>query len=173
MVNFSGVLGGYDLLPAALHLVDLPSPADQRTLLVANRVGGNLGIGSSTLGTLFGVIRDDEENDVIGFSASGASQLFLELSDQSLATAPPLSQAIPAGRTGWLAIFNQTAAIGVTGVALFAAPAPEASDEITSSRQLPLPPERPPSPFATGAVTLTPATFTTAAYTVPVVPPGC
>src|SRR5262249_42844473 len=63
LLNFNGALGGYNQAPAVLALDNFASPADgNNTLLIINRVGGNLLTGASTIGSLFGIVYDDAEN---------------------------------------------------------------------------------------------------------------
>lgn len=91
-----------------LALDNLDSRADGNdTLIIINRIGGNLGIGAFTLGTLFGLLYDDDEN-ALSFSVSGSCQLRNSLSNNFPRTAPRLETFIPAGRTGWLRIFSQS-----------------------------------------------------------------
>ena len=54
-INFDGVM--YNPLPRVLALDSVGSRADGNdTLLIVDRIGGNLGTGAATLGTLFGLI---------------------------------------------------------------------------------------------------------------------
>ncbi|MGH9801729.1 MAG: hypothetical protein ACRD82_15315, partial [Blastocatellia bacterium] len=102
VVRFNGVVGaGYNCAPAVLALDNVGSRADGNdTLVVINRVGGNLGIGAATLGALFGLLYDDAEN-VLSFSVSGSCQLRNSLSNNFPRTTPRFETFIPAGRTGW------------------------------------------------------------------------
>src|SRR5262249_11564236 len=81
-VVFNGVVGdGYNRVPRVLADDNVPSRADGNdTLVVINRIGGNLGIGAATLGTLFGLFYDDSENP-LSFSITGSCQLQNSLSD--------------------------------------------------------------------------------------------
>ena len=156
LIAFTGALGGYNLVPAVLALDNVGSRADGNdTVLVVNRIGGNLGIGASTLGTLFGLLYDDAEN-VLSFSVTGACQLRSSLSNNFPRTTPRFETFIPAGRTGWLKVFNQTAAIGILGAAVNANP------NATSSA----------GAFVSGH-NLHHLTLTTSSYIVPVFPPSC
>jgi len=101
---FNGIVGaGYNRLPRTLALDSFPSPADgNNTLLVVNRIGGNLaGGGTGTIGTLFGLLFDDVETGV-SWSLSGGCQLRGVLSNNFPRTTPRLSTLIPQGRTGWM-----------------------------------------------------------------------
>jgi hypothetical protein len=164
--------GSYNRVPRVLHAVDVPSQADQRTLVVVNRIGGNLATGTAAVGPLAGILTDDAEN-AFGFSTPSvtSSQLVVEVSDGFPSTAPPLSSVIPAGRTAWMRLFSPND-LGLAGAVLFAAAGPEGPAGLAAR---PSPPAAPaPSPFATGAVNLTPSTLSPAAnLVIPVFPPGC
>jgi uncharacterized repeat protein (TIGR01451 family) len=115
-LNFDGQ--SYDRTAATLALDSIGSRADGNdTLLVVNRIGGNLGIGAATLGTLFGILYDDSEN-ALSFNVTGGCQLRSSLTNNFPRTTPRFETFIPAGRTGWLKIFNQTGAIGISGAAI-------------------------------------------------------
>lgn len=155
-INFTGAAGGYNLVPAVLALDNVGSRADGNdTVLILNRVGGNLGIGASTLGTLFGLLYDDAEN-VLSFSVTGGCQLRSPLSNNFPRTTPRFETFIPAGRTGWLKVYNQTGAVGILGAAVNANP-----NAATSA-----------GAFVSGH-NLHHLTLTTASYVVPVFPPSC
>ncbi|MGH9803332.1 MAG: hypothetical protein ACRD82_23460, partial [Blastocatellia bacterium] len=114
-INFDGV--SYDRTARVLSLDSVGSRADGNdTLLVLNRIGGNLGIGASTLGAIFGIFYDDSENSV-SFSFSGGCQLRNSLSNNFPRITPRYEQFVPAGRTGWMKLFSQSD-IGLTGAAI-------------------------------------------------------
>ncbi len=114
-INFDGV--SYGRIPRTLALDNIGSRADGNdTLLILNRIGGNLGTGAATLGTIFGILYDDAEN-ALSFSISGNCQLRNTLSNNFPRTAPRFESFIPAGRTGWLKLFSQSD-VGLTGAAI-------------------------------------------------------
>lgn len=116
-INFNGAPGGYNRLPRALAVSNIPSRADgNSTLLVINRIGGNLGIGAATLGPLFGILYDDSEN-AASFSVTGNCQLRGELSNNFPRTTPRFENFIPAGRSGWMKIWSESD-IGIIGAVL-------------------------------------------------------
>ena len=155
-INFDGTATGYNRAPAVLALDNVGSRADGNdTLLIINRVGGNLGIGASTISTIFGLLYDDAEN-VLSFSVSGSCQLRNSLSNNFPRTAPRFETFIPAGRTGWVKFFNQTGAIGLLGAAI------NANANAGSS-----------AGAFNGGHNLHHLTLTTASYVVPVFPPSC
>ena len=115
-LNFDGI--GYNRTPATLALDNVGSRADGNdTLLILNRIGGNLGIGASSLGTLFGIFYDDAEN-ALSFSVTGGCQLRNSITNNFPRITPRFETFVPAGRTGWAKIYNQTGAIGITGAAI-------------------------------------------------------
>ena len=115
-LNFDGV--SYNRAPATLALDNIASRADGNdTLLILNRVGGNLGLGTSTLGTLFGILYNDAEN-AVSFSVNGSCQLRSSLSNNFPRTTPRFDSFIAAGRTGWLKIYEQTGSVGLVGAAI-------------------------------------------------------
>lgn len=115
-LNFDGV--SYNRTPAVLALSNVGSRADGNdTLVIINRIGGNLGIGAASLGTLFGLLYDDAEN-ALSFNVVGGCQLRSSISNNFPRTTPRFETFVPAGRTGWLRIYNQTGAIGMTGAVI-------------------------------------------------------
>ena len=155
-LNFTGAFGGYNLVPAVLALDNIGSRADGNdTLVVINRVGGNLGIGASTIGTIFGLLYDDAEN-VLSFSVSGSCQLRNSISNNFPRTTPRFETFIPAGRTGWAKVFSQTGTVGLLGAAINTNPNAGSSAGAFN-----------------GGHNLHHLTLTTATYVVPVFPPSC
>jgi hypothetical protein len=115
-LNFDGI--SYNRTPAVLALDNVGSRADGNdTLLILNRIGGNLGIGAASLGSLFGIFYDDAEN-ALSFSVTGGCQFRSIINNNFPRITPRFETFVPAGRTGWLRIYNQTGAIGMTGSAI-------------------------------------------------------
>ena len=153
-INFNGI--DYNCSPAVVALDNVGSRADGNdTLVILNRVGGNLGIGANTLGTVFGLLYDDAEN-VLSFSVTGSCQLRNSLSNNFPRTTPRFETFIPAGRTGWVKFYNQTGAIGILGAAI------NVNANAGSS-----------AGAFNGGHNLHHLTLTTASYVVPVFPPSC
>ena len=113
-INFDGV--SYNALPRVLAASNLPSRADGNdTLLIVNRLGGNLATGAATLGTLFGLMYDDAEK-VFSFSLPAAScQSRGSLSNDRPRLVPRYEQIIGAGRSGWLKLSGGNNDIGIFG----------------------------------------------------------
>jgi hypothetical protein len=156
LIAFTGAFGGYNLVPAVLASAGIPSRADGNdTLLIVNRVGGNLAIGAATLGTLFGQLYDDAEN-ASSFSVTGSCQLRASLSNTFPRTTPRFEDVIPSAHSGWLQIYNLTAAIGILGATINFNP------NVGSAK----------GAFI-GSHNLHKLTFTTASYTMPIFAPSC
>lgn len=155
-IAFDGI--SYNRVPRVLAASNVGARADGNdTLLILNRIGGNLGIGASTLGTLFGLLYDDAENS-LSFSISGSCQLRGSLSNNFPRTAPRFETFIPAGRTGWLKFFSQSPTdIGILGAQInFNANAASSAGAFNQGHNL-------------HALTLS----ATNSYNIPVFPPGC
>lgn len=105
----------YNSLPATLALSNIPSlAAGDRTFLVINRPAGSFVTGPSSVGTLFGLLYDDAEQSQ-SFQITGTCQLSGVLSDSFPRTAPRFSTVIPAGRTGWMKVYNTNGTTGIVG----------------------------------------------------------
>jgi len=156
-LNFDGV--SYAPVPRVLALDSIPSRADGNdTMLILNRIGGNLGTGVATLGPIFGILYDDAEVS-LSFTLTGGCQLRGSVTNNFPRTAPRFEQFIPAGRTGWMKIYSQSddSAIGLTGAAInFNANATASAGAFNQGHNL-------------HALTNTSAM----SYVIPVFPPGC
>ncbi|MBI1762845.1 MAG: hypothetical protein HYR56_15550 [Acidobacteria bacterium] len=157
-INFSGATGGYNKLPRALAVSNFPSRADGNdTMIIVNAIRGSYAIGASSTGTLFGVIYDDAETG-FSFSLNGACQVMGSLADSFPRTTPRLSQIVPAGRSGWLKLYNLTTDIGILGTVInFNASANAQANAFNGGRNM-------------HKLTLTTGTTT---VTLPVFPPSC
>jgi hypothetical protein len=93
----------YNAAPRTLAIDNLPSPVDDNaSLLILDRFGGNLATGLSTLGSITGLLYNDQEN---GFSfefSTTRRQYRAVFSGSFPRTAPRLPTVIPQGRSGWL-----------------------------------------------------------------------
>ncbi|MDX2029139.1 MAG: hypothetical protein SF339_00595 [Blastocatellia bacterium] len=154
-INFNGTYGNYNMVPRVLAASSIPSRADGNdTLVIINRVGGNLATGASTLSSLFGLMYDDSES-VFSFSVTGGCQLRNSLSNTFPRTTPRFETVIPAGRTGWAKIWGG-GNIGILGSIINANPnAAAAAGAFNGGRNLHK------------------LTLTTDAYVIPVFPPSC
>jgi len=92
----------YNWAPLVLASSSIPARVDGNdTLLVINRVGGDLLSTGATIQAIFGLLYDDAENTFSYNFTSGACQFRSSISDAFPRTVPRVSSIIPAGRTGW------------------------------------------------------------------------
>ncbi len=102
---FDGVLlaGSYNTLPRVLAVDQVMSSEDgNNTLLIVNRIGGNLAGGTvSSIGNAFGLLFDSNEKEY-SFSFSGSCQIKTSLSNSFPRTAPRFTTVIPKGREGYM-----------------------------------------------------------------------
>ncbi|HMY72745.1 MAG TPA: hypothetical protein PLQ88_13075, partial [Blastocatellia bacterium] len=101
-INFDGV--SYNAAPRALAVDSILSAVNgNSTLLVIDRIGGNLGTGVSTVGQIFGILFDDTEHSYSFERNTTRRQFRAVLSNSDFPrTAPRFTNVIPAGRTGWM-----------------------------------------------------------------------
>lgn len=101
---FDGVQ--YNRIPRTLAISNLVSIEDgNATLLVLNRIGGDLSSSVEPLGKLAGWLYDEAEKR-FSFTAQGGCQLRQVLSNSFPRTSPRYGQIIPSGQTGWLKIWT-------------------------------------------------------------------
>jgi hypothetical protein len=101
----------YAPLPRTVALDNIPARADGNdTLLVLDRIGGDLLTTAATLTNLFGILYNDSEIGIsFGFgggSSPGLCQFRSSLTNNFPRVTPRFEQFIPAGRSGWLKIFS-------------------------------------------------------------------
>ncbi len=133
-INFDGSLTGYNLIPRVLALDGIPSRTDGNdTLLVVNRIGGNLTGTVGPISSISGILYDDAENPH-SFSASpNTCQVQSSLTNSFPSTVPPFESVIPTGRSGWMKFFEGSGDFGLLGAALNAN---NLSDSFTGARNL-------------------------------------
>jgi hypothetical protein len=145
----------YNRVPRVLAADSIPSRADGNdTLIILNRIGGNLAVGASTLASIFGLMYDDAEQ-VFSFSLAGSCQLRNSLSNSFPRTTPRFESVIPAGRTGWMKLWTASGA-GMLGATI--------NSNANSAAN---------SGAFTGGHNMHKLTLTTDAYVIPVFPPSC
>lgn len=116
VLNFSGTSTGYNRVPAALALSNIPSRADQNeTTLILNRFGGNLLESADSVPRIFGLLYNDQETSFSFTIVGGTCQKRLVLSDQEPRTVPRLSTIVPAGRSGWMKLYTVSGTVGLLG----------------------------------------------------------
>lgn len=153
-LKFDGI--NYNALPRVLALDNIPSPTDgNATLLILNRVGGDLSDQVTSIGSFFGVAFDDQENPY-SFDGSGGAHLRRMLSNDFPRTTPRINTIIPTGHSGWMKLWPISDR-GLIGAMINFNPA--AGSNPTAYHQ------------GHNLHTLTLTAKTT--YTMPVFPPGC
>jgi predicted extracellular nuclease len=153
---FDGV--SYSALPHAVALDNIGSRVDgNETILILNRIGGNLATATATLTSIFGLLYDDAEN-VVSFSfAPGTCQFRNVLTSNLPRTAPRFDTVIPAGRTGWMKLWVADGTSAMTGAMInFNASAGSNPNAFNQGHNL-------------HVLTLT----TAASFTMPIFPPAC
>jgi hypothetical protein len=97
----------YNAAPRVIAASNIPSRADGNdTLLIIDRLGGSLAVGSATIGSLFGILYDDAENPLSFTFSAGVCQFRSSLSNNFPRTAPRFENFIPAGRSGWAKFYS-------------------------------------------------------------------
>ncbi len=93
----------YDRLPYELALDNISSLRDNNeTMLIINRIGGDLSNKLGSVGILTGLLFNDVEK---GFSFSirtSGCQVRQIMTDTFPRTVPPFTKVIPSGKTGWM-----------------------------------------------------------------------
>ncbi len=104
-VKFDGI--HYNPLARVLALSNLPDRASgNNTMIILNRVGGNLFTGMDSLGPIFGILYNDVENSFSFNFAPNSCQFISSLSNTFPRTIPRIEQIIPAGRSGWIKLWT-------------------------------------------------------------------
>ncbi|MDX2034693.1 MAG: S8 family serine peptidase [Blastocatellia bacterium] len=115
-LRFDGI--EYAPVPATLALDNVPSRADANdTLVIINRVGGDLLTFAATLTNLFGILYDDAEQ-AYSFSLSPRTCQFRgSVGNAFPRTTPRFEQVVPAGRSAWFKFYS-TSDQGLFGAAI-------------------------------------------------------
>ena len=100
VINFDGI--AYNQLPRVLAVDSLSSLVSGSTMLVVNRIGGDLSEGGSRLGTMSGLLFDDAETSQSFTLPGGSCQTRGVIGNNYPRTAPRYTAVVPAGRTGWM-----------------------------------------------------------------------
>jgi len=155
-LKFNGDKNGYNAAPRVLAASNIPSrTGGNDTMLILNRVGGNLATGAFTIGSLFGLLYDDIETPY-SFQISGGCQFRSSLTNNTPRTTPRFETVIPAGRSGWLKVWS-LADNAILGAMINFNPGTNAqANAFTGGHNL-------------HKLTLS----TTATYTIPIFPPSC
>jgi hypothetical protein len=110
-LNFDGL--SYSRLPQTVAVDNLPDRASGNdTLLILDRISGNLATGMDKLGGILGLLYNDTETAYsFGFTPN-TCQFRSSLSNLFPRTAPRYEVVIPAGRSGWMKLSSDAAMIG-------------------------------------------------------------
>lgn len=97
----------YNQIPRVLVVSHLPSFADNNsTLLILNRISGDLFESVDRIGDFSGLLFDDTEH-VLSFVASGGCQFRQFLNGTFPRTTPRFPQFVPSGHSGWMKLAAQ------------------------------------------------------------------
>lgn len=111
---FDGVI--YSALPRVLAADNIPARGSGNdTVLILNRIGGNLLGATAPLGNIFGLLFNETEQSFSFSFNPGRCQLLSPLSNSFPRTTPNFESVIPPGRSGWMKLWG-TDDIGVLGV---------------------------------------------------------
>jgi hypothetical protein len=117
-INFNGALGGYNRVPRVLAIDNIGAAADGNTIRVwINRVGGDLRTSAGSIGVIFGIMYNDQEETFSYTIPSSGCQRGATLSDTFPRVVPRLSVVIPAGQTGWTKFWS-ISDVGILGVSI-------------------------------------------------------
>lgn len=157
----AAVPNSYNYLPRVVAVSSIPDRATGNdTMLILNRIGGNLGTGIGGLGNLAGLLFDDGENAFSFTFSSGTCQFRSSLTNNFPRTAPRFETILTAGRTGWMKLSADTATFGLLGATFNYNPNSSAlATAFHGSHNL-------------HVITLN-NTGTTVSLTIPVFPPSC
>ncbi len=154
-LRFDGL--SYNPLPRTLAADSLPDrPSGNETLLVIDRIGGNLATTAATLGSVFGLLFNDEETPVSFSFTQNVCQFRALLSNNFPRTTPRYTTVIPTGHTGWMKLWTLDDGAIVGATLNFNPNVTRASGAFNQGHNL-------------HALTVT----TAASYTIPVFPPTC
>ena len=106
----------YGLVPRVLSLDNIPSQTEgNSTLLVLNRVGGDMTTSGDRIGNIFGLLYDDLENSY-SFTQGGLGCQLKQIFNNTTfpRTTPRINTVIPAGHSGWMKLWG-VSDIGLLG----------------------------------------------------------
>jgi hypothetical protein len=108
VLNFNGAVGGYNRAPSVLALDNFSSPADGAdTLLIINRIGGDMTSSGAEIGSLTGLVYDDAGTSGSFSFTTDRRQFQGSITSSFPRTTPQISSLVPSGRSGWLKFFPQ------------------------------------------------------------------
>ncbi len=115
---FDGAPGNYARAARMVAIANLHSPNVESTLLVLNRFGGDLSSKALSIGSIFGLMYNDETRTASFSFSSGSCQFRGIISSSFPRTAPRANIFIPEGRTGWMKFYGQSESTGLSGSVL-------------------------------------------------------
>ncbi len=157
-VFFDGLnlAGSYNRAPRVVAVDNIPDRVSgNNTLLILNRIGGNLGATAATLGGLVGLLFDDAEAAFSFSLGAPVCQFRGILSNSVPRTAPRFDTVILSGQSGWMKLYSQSD-IAITGAVINANPNAASPNGFNGGHNL-------------HALTLTSA----ANLIIPIFPPNC
>ncbi len=108
----------YNPAPRVLVVDAIASLAEgNATMLIINRLGGDLSASAASVGSLFGLLFDDLEQSHSFTVSAGSCQFKSLLSASFPRTTPRIGTVIPAGHSGWMKLWA-TGDAGLLGAAL-------------------------------------------------------
>ena len=154
-INFNGT--AYNYVPSVLAIDSIGSPGDGNVVRVwVNRVGGSLISGAASIGTIFGLLFDDQESSHSYTITGNGCQRGATLSDTFPRTSPRFSVVIPSGQTGWTKFWATSQPVGILGASInFNAGAGTSAGAFNSGHNMHI------------------LKLTTDAYTIPIFAPSC
>ncbi len=147
----------YNRLPYVLAVDNIGSRADGNdTIVVLDRIGGDLRTGPSGVGNVFGVFYNDSEAQLSFTLNSTSCQYRFTVNNTTPRTTPRFEQFVTAGRTGWMKFYQRDGNALLGSVINFNPNAGTSAGAFSQGHNL-------------HALTLT----DTATYIIPVFPPSC
>jgi hypothetical protein len=96
----------YDRLPRTIAADNIANLNDSETLMILNAPGGSLINGASSIGSVFGLLYDDQEKQVSFSYSNDRCQTITKISDTFPLTSPRFSRLVT--RTGWMKFWSTT-----------------------------------------------------------------
>ncbi|HMV84251.1 MAG TPA: SdrD B-like domain-containing protein [Blastocatellia bacterium] len=109
-LNFDGV--SYSRLPQTVAVDSIfDRGSGNESLLILNRIGGDLALGADKLGSISGLLYNDTENAYSFTFNAGTCQLRSVLSNNFPRTSPRFETVVGAGKTGWMKLSSTNMAL--------------------------------------------------------------
>jgi hypothetical protein len=115
-LRFDGI--NYNMAPRTIALDNIPSRLDGNdTLLIVDRIGGDLGTGVPALGSLFGVFYNDAETGVSFTFSQNSCQFRGSITNSFPRITPRFESFVGQGRSGWFKL-SQSGGAAIIGASL-------------------------------------------------------